>query len=232
MSYTARPARRVQAWVVQPPDFDPAKKYPLLVLIHGGPQGAWTDGWTYRWNAQVFASAGYVVFMPNPRGSTGWGQDFTDDINGDWGGKAYEDVMKGTDFALRRCRTSTRAARRPPGASYGGYMVELDRGPHRPLPGARLARRRLRPRVDVRLDRGAVVPGVGVRRAVWEHPESYARYNPRDFVKNFKTPTLVIHGERDYRVPLEQGLGDVHRAAAAGRARAAADASPTRTTGC
>ena len=104
----------VQAWVVRPPDFDAAKKYPLLVLVHGGPQGAWPDGWSFRWNAQVFASAGYVVFMPNPRGSTGCGQSFTDDINGDWGGKAFEDVMKGTDFALRRCRASTRRASRRP----------------------------------------------------------------------------------------------------------------------
>ena len=99
VTYTGAAGKSVQAWVVKPPDFDPARKYPLLVLVHGGPQGAWTDGWTYRWNAQVFASAGYVVFMPNPRGSTGWGQEFTDDINRDWGGRAFEDVMKGTDFA-------------------------------------------------------------------------------------------------------------------------------------
>ena len=79
--YTGAAGKPVQAWLVKPPDFDPARRYPLLVLVHGGPQGAWTDGWTYRWNAEVFASAGFVVFMPNPRGSVGWGQEFTDDIN-------------------------------------------------------------------------------------------------------------------------------------------------------
>ena len=92
------------------------------MLIHGGPQGVWPDGWSFRWNAQVFASAGYVVFVPNPRGSIGWGQEFIDDINGDWGGRAYEDVMKGTDYAealpyVDKGRTAAA------GASYGGYMV-------------------------------------------------------------------------------------------------------------
>src|SRR6185436_12051120 len=84
--YTGAAGKTVQAWIVKPPDFDAARKYPLLVLIHGGPQGAWTDSWTYRWNAEVFASAGYVVFLPNPRGSSGFGQEFMDDINRDWGG--------------------------------------------------------------------------------------------------------------------------------------------------
>ncbi len=123
MTYPGAAGKSVQAWVVKPPDFDPEKKYPLLVLVHGGPQGAWTDGWTYRWNAQVFASAGYVVFMPNPRGSTGFGQEFTDDINHDWGGRAFEDVMKGTDCAEALPyvdKTRTAAA----GASYGGYMID------------------------------------------------------------------------------------------------------------
>ena len=198
--------KSVQAWIVKPPDFDPAKKYPLLVLVHGGPQGAWTDGWTYRWNAQVFASAGYVVFMPNPRGSTGFGQEFTDDINQDWGGKAFEDVMKGTDFAealpyVEKGRTAAA------GASYGGYMINWIAG----------QTDRFKALVShdgvfdlasmYGCDRGAVVPGVGVQGdAVWTSPEGYARCNPRDFVKNFKTPTLVVHGEQDYRVPVEQGL--------------------------
>ena len=107
---------------MKPPDFDPAKKYPLLVLIHGGPQGVWNDAWSFRWNAQVFAIAGYVVFAPNPRGSIGWGQEFVDDVTGDWGGRAYDDIMSGTDYAealpyVDKGRTA------PPGASYGGYMV-------------------------------------------------------------------------------------------------------------
>jgi dipeptidyl aminopeptidase/acylaminoacyl peptidase len=205
VTYTGAGGRSLQAWIVRPPDFDPARKYPLLVLVHGGPQGAWTDGWTYRWNAQVFASAGYVVFMPNPRGSVGWGQELTDDVNRDWGGRAFEDVMKGTDFAealpyVEKGRTAAA------GASYGGYMVNWIAG---------------------QTDRfKALVTHDGVFDLVsmygsteelwfpewefggpyWANPEGYARHNPRDFVKNFKTPTLVVHGEKDYRVPVEQGL--------------------------
>ena len=205
VTYTGAAGKSVQAWVVKPPDFDPAKKYPLLVLVHGGPQGAWNDGWTYRWNAQVLASAGYVVFMPNPRGSTGWGQEFTDDINRDWGGRAFEDVMKGTDYAealpyVERGRTAAA------GASYGGYMINWIAGQT--------------DRFKALVSHDGVFDLVSMYGSTeelwfpewefggpyWANPEGYARFNPRDFVKNFKTPTLVVHGEKDYRVPVEQGL--------------------------
>ena len=205
VNYTGAAGKSVQAWLVKPPDFDPAKKYPLLVLVHGGPQGAWTDGWTYRWNAQVFASAGYVVFMPNPRGSIGWGQEFTDDINRDWGGRAYEDVMKGTDFAealpyVDRGRTAAA------GASYGGYMINWIAGQT--------------DRFKALVSHDGVFDIVSMYGSTeelwfpewefggpyWANPEGYARFNPRDFVKGFKTPTLVVHGAKDYRVPVEQGL--------------------------
>jgi dipeptidyl aminopeptidase/acylaminoacyl peptidase len=197
--------KSIQAWLVKPPDFDPAKKYPLLVLVHGGPQGAWMDGWTYRWNAQVFASAGYVVLMPNPRGSVGWGQELIDDINQDWGGKAFEDVMKGTDFAealpyVEKGRTAAA------GASYGGYMVNWIAGQT--------------DRFQALVTHDGVFDLVSMYGSTeelwfpewefggpyWVNPEGYARHNPRDFVKNFKTPTLVVHGEKDYRVPVEQAL--------------------------
>jgi dipeptidyl aminopeptidase/acylaminoacyl peptidase len=205
VSYPGAAGKSVQAWVVKPPDFDPARKYPLLVLVHGGPQGAWNDGWTYRWNAQVFASAGYVVFMPNPRGSTGWGQEFTDDINRDWGGKAFEDVMRGTDFAesLPYAEKGRTAAA---GASYGGYMVNWIAGQT--------------DRFKALVSHDGVFDLVSMYGSTeelwfpewefggpyWANPEGYARHNPRDFVKNFKTPTLVVHGEKDYRVPVEQGI--------------------------
>ena len=205
VAYAGAAGKSVQAWIVKPPAFDPARRYPLLVLVHGGPQGAWTDGWTYRWNAQVFASAGYVVFMPNPRGSVGWGQAFTDDINRDWGGKAYEDVMKGTDFAeslpfVEKGRTAAA------GASYGGYLINWIAGQT--------------DRFKALVSHDGVFDLVSMYGSTeelwfpewefggpyWAHPEGYARYNPRDFVKGFKTPTLVVHGEKDYRVPVEQGL--------------------------
>ena len=170
----------------------------------------------------MFASAGYVVFMPNPRGSTGWGQAFTDDINGDWGGKAYEDVMKGTDFALALPgvdATRTAAA----GASFGGYMIDWIAG-HSDRFKALVTHDGVFDLVSMYGSTEELwFPEWELGGPYWSHPEGYTRHNPRDFVKNFKTPTLVIHGERDYRVPLEQSLGDVHGAPAPGRSRAALD---------
>ena len=204
--YTGAAGKTVQAWIVKPPDFDAARKYPLLVLIHGGPQGAWTDSWTYRWNAEVFASAGYVVFLPNPRGSSGFGQEFMDDINRDWGGRAYEDVMKGTDYAealpyVEKGRTTAA------GASYGGYLVNWIAG-HTDRYRALVSHDGV---FDLRSMYGATEELWFVewefKGPYWENPEMYERWSPSRFVQNFKTPTLVIHGELDYRVPLEQGLG-------------------------
>ena len=97
--FTAKDGAKVQGFIIRPPGFDASKKYPLKFLMHGGPQGAWGDAWSYRWNAELFAANGYVVVMINPRGSTGYGQAFIDDINGDWGGKAYQDLMLGLDHA-------------------------------------------------------------------------------------------------------------------------------------
>ena len=206
VTYRGAAGRSVQAWIVKPPDFDPARKYPLLVLIHGGPQGAWTDSWTYRWNAEVFAAAGYVVLLPNPRGSSGFGQEFMDDINADWGGRAYEDVMKGTDYAealpyVEKGRTTAA------GASYGGYMVNWIAG--------HTDRYRALVSHDGVFDLRSMYGGTEelwfveweFKGPFWENPETYERWSPSRFVQHFKTPTLVIHGELDYRVPLEQGLG-------------------------
>jgi dipeptidyl aminopeptidase/acylaminoacyl peptidase len=205
VSYTGAAGKSVQAWVVRPPGFDPAKRYPLLVLVHGGPQGSWPDGWSFRWNAQVFAGAGYVVFMPNPRGSTGWGQSFTDDINGDWGGEAFEDVMKGTDFALTLPGVD-RARVAAAGASYGGYLINWIAG-HTDRFKALVTHDGVFDLVSMYGSTEELwFPEWEFGGPYWSHPEGYARYNPRDFVKSFKTPTLVVHGERDYRVPLEQGL--------------------------
>jgi dipeptidyl aminopeptidase/acylaminoacyl peptidase len=205
VSYTGAGGRSAQAWVVRPPGFDPARRYPLLVIVHGGPQSAFPDGWSFRWNAQVFASAGYVVFLPNPRGSTGWGQQFTDEINRDWGGKVFEDVTKGTDFALTLPGVdASRVA--AAGASYGGYMVNWLAG-HSDRYRALVSHAGV---FDLVSMYGATeelwFPEWEFGGPYWSVPEAYARHNPRDHVKRFKTPTLVVHGERDYRVPLEQGL--------------------------
>ena len=206
VTFKGAAGKDVQAWVVKPPDFDPAKKYPLLVLIHGGPQGAWTDGWTYRWNAEVFAGAGYLVFAPNPRGSVGWGQEFEDDINGDWGGRVYEDIMKGTDFAealpyVDKGRTVAA------GASYGGYLINWIAG-HSDRYRALVSHDGV---FDLASMYGSTeelwFPEWEFKGPFWENPEMYRRWSPSGFVQNFKTPTLVIHGEQDFRLTLEQGLG-------------------------
>ncbi len=107
----------------RPPDFDASKKYPLLVLLHGGPQTMWSNAWGYRWNAQVFSAAGYVTLMINRRGSTGYGQKFTDEITNDWGGKPYVDVMNGVDFALKKYSYIDGSRMAAAGGSYGGYMA-------------------------------------------------------------------------------------------------------------
>jgi dipeptidyl aminopeptidase/acylaminoacyl peptidase len=190
---------------VKPASFDPAQRYPLLVLVHGGPQGAWTDGWTYRWNAEVFAAAGFVVLLPNPRGSTGWGQAFTDDINGDWGGKAYEDVLRGTDWAEALpfvAKGRTVAA----GASYGGYLINWIAG-HTDRFRALVTHSGVFDLVSMYGSTEELwFPEWELGGPYWKSPQSYERWSPRAFVSAFRTPTLVVHGERDYRVPLEQGL--------------------------
>jgi dipeptidyl aminopeptidase/acylaminoacyl peptidase len=205
VTYRGAAGKDVMAWIVKPPQFDPARRYPLLVLIHGGPQGVWPDGWSFRWNAQVFASAGYVVFLPNPRGSIGWGQEFVDDVNADWGGRAYEDVLLGTDFAealpyVERGRTAAA------GASYGGYLINWIAG-HTDRYRALVSHDGV---FDLRAMYGATEELWFVDwefgGPYWAQPELYERWSPSTYVRSFKTPTLVVHGEQDHRVPLEQGL--------------------------
>jgi dipeptidyl aminopeptidase/acylaminoacyl peptidase len=206
VSYPGAAGKKVQAWLVKPADFDASKRYPLLVLIHGGPQGVWNDAWSYRWNPQVFANAGYVVFAPNPRGSIGWGQEFVDDVSGDWGGRAYEDIMKGTDYA-EALPYVDKGRSVAAGASYGGYMVAWIAG--------HTDRFKALVNHDGVFDLASMYGSTEelwftdweFKGPYWENPELYARWSASRFVQNIKTPMLVIHGELDYRVPLEQGLG-------------------------
>ena len=196
---------RIQVFITKPPNFSPTQKYPVLFMIHGGPQGAWGESWTYRWNAQVFASAGYVVIQPNPRGSTGYGQKFIDDINGDWGGKPYQDIMAVVDAvaALPYADANRMAAA---GASYGGYMVNwLNAHTNR---------------FKVIVSHAGVFDAASWAREteeqwfpIWEfkgtptdNPDLYAKFSPSTYAKDMKTPTLVIHGELDFRDVTGQGL--------------------------
>lgn len=196
---------RVHSFLVKPPNFSPAKKYPVMFLIHGGPEGAWGESWTYRWNAQVFASAGYLVVEPNPRGSSGYGQKFVDDVNGDWGGRAFDDIMAVADAvaALPYVDNTKMAAA---GGSYGGYMVDWMLG--------HTARFKALVSHDGVFDLASEAreteelwfPMWEFRGMPTDSPELYARWSPSSYIREFKTPTLVIHGEQDYRVPVGQGL--------------------------
>ena len=210
IEWTGAANAKVHGFVVKPANFDASKKYPLLVLIHGGPQGAWSDNWGYRWNPQIFANAGYVVFMPNPRGSTGYGQKFVDEISGDWGGKAVIDITNGVAEVLKRNPYLDQNRIGAAGASYGGYMVDWLLGHN----------------TDPRFKFKAFVSHAGVynlesmaatteelwfvkyefKGMPWENPTLYNKWSPHKFAANFKTPTLVTAGEIDYRVPVDQDL--------------------------
>jgi dipeptidyl aminopeptidase/acylaminoacyl peptidase len=196
---------RIHSFLVKPPGFTANRKYPVLFLIHGGPQGAWGESWTWRWNAQVFASAGFLVIMPNPRGSTGYGQKFTDEISGDWGGKAFSDIMAVVDhIAVQPYADAGRMA--AAGGSYGGYMVNWMLG-HTDRFKAFVSHAGV---FDLRSMAGETeelwFPLWEFRGMPWKDPELYAKWSPSYFAGNFKTPTLVIHGEQDFRVPYGQGL--------------------------
>ena len=210
IEWTGALGKRIHGFIVKPKDFDPGRKYPLLVLIHGGPQSAWNDNWGFRWNPQVFANAGYVVFAPNPRGSTGYGQQFVNEISGDWGGKAYVDIMNGVAEVLRRNAYLDRNRVGAAGASYGGYMINWIEG-HNNDP---------RFRFKVLVSHDGVYNLTSMYGATeelwftdwefkgtpWTNPAMYERWSPHNFVRNFNTPILIIHGELDYRVPIGESL--------------------------
>jgi dipeptidyl aminopeptidase/acylaminoacyl peptidase len=196
----------VEGFLVKPPNFDASKKYPVKFLIHGGPQGAWGDDWSYRWNPELFAANGYVVIMINFHGSTGYGQKFIDAINGDWGGAPFEDLMKGLDYAEQTYPFIDKTRECALGASYGGYMANWILG---------------------HADRFKCIvshDGMFNAESAWgsteemwfnnwefkgtpyDNRESYVKWSPHRYAKNFKTPTLVIHGQRDYRLDVSEGF--------------------------
>ena len=203
--FTGAAGSKVQTWILKPPNFDPAKKYPLLLVIHGGPQGVSGDAMSYRWNGQVFAAQGYVVMMPNPRGSTTFGQQFIDDIRDDWGGKVYDDLMKGVDYAvsLGYVDPNRMAAA---GGSYGGYMANWMAG-HTDRFKCLISHAGV---FDLTSMYGVTeelwFPEWEFKGTPWTNRETYEKWSPHRFARNFKTPMLVIHGELDFRVPIGQGF--------------------------
>jgi dipeptidyl aminopeptidase/acylaminoacyl peptidase len=205
-SFTGAHGDWVEGTLVKPPNFDPGKKYPVKFLIHGGPQGAWGDDWSFRWNPELFAADGYVVIMINFHGSTGYGQKFIDAINGDWGGAPYEDLMKGLDFAEKTYPFLDKDRACALGASYGGYAINWILG---------------------HTDRFKCLvshDGLFNTESAWGTTEElwfndwefkgtpydnrplYQKWSPHQYAKNFKTPTLVIHGQRDYRLDVSEGF--------------------------
>jgi dipeptidyl aminopeptidase/acylaminoacyl peptidase len=197
----------VQGFMVKPPGFDPNKKYPLKFLIHGGPQGAWGNSWTYRWNAELFAASGnYVVVMVNFHGSTGYGQKFTDSISGDWGGKPYVDLMKGLDYVEKTYPFIDKNREAALGASYGGYMANWILGhtnrfkcivSHDGTFNAESAYGTTEEIWFMNWEFGG---------PPWKKRDVYRKWSPHEYAQNFKTPTLVVHGQLDYRLDVSQGF--------------------------
>jgi dipeptidyl aminopeptidase/acylaminoacyl peptidase len=197
---------RVHGFIIKPPGFNSANKYPIVMLAHGGPQGQWGDQFHYRWNAQMFASRGYVVVMINRRGSTGYGQRFTDEISGDWGGKAYKDLMKGLDYVIETKEYTDSSRVCAAGASYGGYMINWIAGQTG--------------RFSCLVSHAGlfnVFSMYGTTEELWfpewefkgtpyANPELYHTWSPLAHAQNYKTPTLVIHGYYDFRVDVSEGF--------------------------
>jgi dipeptidyl aminopeptidase/acylaminoacyl peptidase len=197
---------KVQSIIIKPPFFNPTKKYPLIFLIHGGPQGNWPDEFHYRWNLQLFASRGYVVVATNPRGSTGYGQKFTDEISGDWGGKVYTDLMNAYDFALKNYKFIDPKNTFAAGASYGGYMINWLEG-HVNKFNAVVSHDGV---YNIESMYGSTeelwFPEWEMKGVPWENRTLYEKWSPNRFVKNFRTPMLVVHGALDFRLSETQGF--------------------------
>jgi dipeptidyl aminopeptidase/acylaminoacyl peptidase len=199
---------KVQAMLIKPPKFDATKKYPLLVVLHGGPQTMWANSWGYRWNAQVFSGAGYVSLMINRRGSTGYGQKFTDEITNDWGGKAYVDVMNGIDYTLKKYPFVDGTRMAAAGGSYGGYLADWI-ATHTGRFKAIISHAGVYDKVSMYATEELWFEEHDMQGTPWTNPESYRKWAPVTYsgeLGKFKTPTLVVAGERDYRVPYTQSL--------------------------
>jgi dipeptidyl aminopeptidase/acylaminoacyl peptidase len=202
VSYRGAKDADIQMWVIYPPGFDATKKYPLMMLLHGGPHNSMTDGLQWRWNAQVFASWGYVVTWHNFHGSSGFGNDFTDSINPDWISLPYEDTIKAAEWLMAKpFIDSDRMV--AAGGSYGGFLAATLLGRKHPFK-ALVAHAAV---YDMFAQQGSDYGAETARFFnFWDKPEEFAKYSPHTFAGNFNTPTLVIHNQLDLRVPLNHGI--------------------------
>jgi dipeptidyl aminopeptidase/acylaminoacyl peptidase len=207
LSFEGAGGDTVYGWVVRPAEFDPSKKYPLAFLIHGGPQGSFSNRFHYRWNPQTYAGAGFVAVIIDFHGSVGYGQAFTDAIRGDWGGKPLEDLQKGLAAAAAKYPFIDANNGCALGASYGGYMINW-------IAGAWPDQFKCLVNHDGIFDQRSMYWSTEeLWFPEWEHggpyhlaTEGHERHNPMSLVDKWKTPMLVVHGALDHRVPLEQGL--------------------------
>jgi dipeptidyl aminopeptidase/acylaminoacyl peptidase len=183
----------VQGFLIKPPGFDASKKYPVKFLIHGGPQGAWGDSWSYRWNAELFAANGYVVVMVNPRGSTGYGQTFVDGVNGDWGGKPYIDLMRGLDYAEAHYPFIDKGRECALGASYGGYMADWILGHTTRFRCIVTHDGMFNPESAYGTTEELWFNEWEFKGTPWTNRLMYRKWSPMLAETNFKTPTLVVH---------------------------------------
>ncbi len=204
--FTGAAKEKVQGFMVKPPNFDAGKKYPVKFLIHGGPQGAWGDDWSYRWNPELFAANGYVVIMVNFHGSTGYGQKFIDAINGDWGGAPYHDLMLGLDYAEKTYPYVDKDRECALGASYGGYAINWIEG--------HTTRFKCLVSHDGMFNTESAYGTTEelwfneweFKGTPWTNREMYRKWSPHLSATNFKTPILVVHGQLDYRLDVSEGF--------------------------
>ena len=197
---------KVQGFLVKPPNFNKDAKYPVKFLIHGGPQGQWGDEWSYRWNAELFAADGYVVIMINPRGSTGYGQAFVDGVNKDWGGKPYVDLMNGLDYAEKTFPFIDKDRECALGASYGGYMINWVLGHTNRFKCLVSHDGIFNTESAYGTTEELWFPEWEFGDTLWANREGYRKWSPHLFAAQFKTPTLVVHGQLDYRLDVSEGF--------------------------
>jgi dipeptidyl aminopeptidase/acylaminoacyl peptidase len=209
--FTAKDGTKLQGFMIPPPAFDASKKYPVKFLIHGGPQGAWGDAWSYRWNPELFAANGYVVVMVNPRGSTGYGQAVVDGVNGDWGGKPFSDLMLGLDAAEKKFPFIDKTREAALGASYGGFMANWILGHTDRFQCIVSHDGMFNPESAFGSTEELWFNTWEFKGRPWDYygkPDAenpFRKWSPMMSAKNFKTPTLVIHGQLDYRLDVSEG---------------------------
>ena len=204
--FTGANGDKVQGWLIKPPNFDPNKKYPVKFIVHGGPEVPLGDEWSYRWNFELFAANGYVVVFINFHGSPGYGQKFIDAINGDWGGAPFEDLMKGLDYAEQHYPFIDKDRECALGASYGGYMTNWILG-HTNRFKCIVTHDGMFNTESAYGDTEELwFPEWEFKGTPWTNREMYRKWSPHLSAANFKTPTLVIHSQLDYRLDVSQGF--------------------------